>query len=134
MRLPRPLVSRPVAIKSLDKALPTPNAGRRRPPDSTSMVAHALAVSTGSRSPMLATFMPNLSFLLPPANAAITLITSRLGAFSIMRSLCQIESMPPLSQRFTQFQKPLPSSNVKFAIPIPAPTVIPFPKFCYVFF
>ena len=88
------------------------------------MVAHCLATSTGSRKPRLATFMPNLSRLVAPARAAITLMHSRLSAAEISRSDCQMESMPPLSQRSTHCQNPLASSNGKFAMPMPALTVI----------
>ena len=83
------------------------------------------ASATAARR-MPATFMPNFSRLLPPARAAITLMVSRFGVFSMMRSLCQMESTPPLSHRLTHSQKPLPSSKVKFAIPIPAPMVMMF--------
>ena len=50
MRRPRPLVSRPVAFQSGARAVPMPKAGSIRPPLSTSIVAHCLASSSGSRS------------------------------------------------------------------------------------
>ena len=64
VRLPRPLVFRPGKIVGARCHL---KAGRSRPLDSTSMVAQAFAISTGSRRAMLATFMPNFRRLLPPA-------------------------------------------------------------------
>ena len=68
------------------------------------MVAHCLAVCSGSRSPMEATFMPNLIFLVAPASPAITLMHSRNGSLEISRSVCHRESTPASSQRFTHCQ------------------------------
>ena len=72
-----------------------PKAGSSRPSESTSMVAHCLAVSTGSRSPRLATFIPNLMRRVPPARAAMTLMHSSPPSAPMMRSDCQMESTPP---------------------------------------
>ena len=69
---PRPRVSRPVASQSGARLLPMPNIGNRRPSLRTSMVAHCLASSSGSRRPSVATFMPNLMRWVAPASAAMT--------------------------------------------------------------
>ena len=58
VRRPRVLVSMSSAFHSGPSGLPMPKAGSRRPSDSTSMVAHCLASSTGSRSASDTTFMP----------------------------------------------------------------------------
>ena len=97
-----------------------PNAGNSLPSESTSIVAHCLAVSTGSRSPRLATFMPNLMRRVPPARAAMTLMHSSPPSAPMMRSDCQIESTPPASHRSTQRQKPRASSKLKLPMPTPA--------------
>ena len=47
------------------------NAGKRRPSLRRSMVAHCFAVIRGSRSAILATFIPNRIFEVAPAMAAI---------------------------------------------------------------
>ncbi len=88
------------------------------------MVAQALAVSTGSRSARLATFMPNFRRRLPPASAAMTLMHSSWGSRLIIRSLCQMESTPPASHRSTQRQKSGAAWNGKLAMPSPALTVM----------
>jgi hypothetical protein len=56
-----------------------PKAGSRRPFDSTSIVAHCLASSTGSRNTSDTTFMPNFMRRVRPAKAAIVVIDSRNG-------------------------------------------------------
>ena len=50
-------------------------------------------------------------FRVRPASAAITLMHSRFASREISRSDCQIESIPPLSQMSTHFQKPRASSE-----------------------
>ena len=81
-----------------------PKAGSSRPSDSTSMVAHCLANSTGSRSASDTTFMPKRSRRVRPASAAITAMHSRIGWRLTSRSVCHSESTPPASQRSTQRQ------------------------------
>ena len=102
--LPRVLVSMCSAAHSGPRGEPMPNAGSRRPSDSTSMVAHCLASSTGSRSASDTTFMPNFSRRVRPASAAITLMHSSCGSRLSSRSVCQMESTPPASHRSTQRQ------------------------------
>ena len=72
-----------------------PKAGSSRPSDSTSMVAHCLASSTGSRIASDTTFMPKLIRRVRPASAAIVVMHSRIGVRLTSRSVCQIESTPP---------------------------------------
>ena len=124
VRVPRPLVSRPVDFQSGERMLPMPNAGSSRPLLSTSMVAHCLASSSGSRMPTDATFMPNLSRLVAPAIAAIALMHSRIGSLETSRSVCQSESTPPVSHISTQRQNPSAPANGKLASPIPMPMVM----------
>ena len=81
-----------------------PKAGSRRPSDSTSMVAHCLATSTGSRMASDTTFMPNLSRRVRPASAAIAVMHSSIGSRLSSRSVCHSESTPPASHRSTQRQ------------------------------
>ena len=81
-----------------------PKAGNRRPSDSTSMVAHCLASSTGSRSASDTTFMPKRRRRVRPASAAIAAMHSRIGWRLTRRSVCHSESMPPASHRSTQRQ------------------------------
>jgi hypothetical protein len=104
VRRPRVLVSIPSASHSGPRGLPIPNPGSSRPSDSTSIVAHCLASSTGSRSASDTTFMPNFSRRVRPASAAIAVMHSRIGALLISRSVCQTESIPPASHRSTQRQ------------------------------
>ena len=119
VRRPRPSVSVPVAAQSGARIAPMPKAGSRRPSLSTSIVAHCLASSSGSRSPTEATFMPNLMRWVRPASAAITLITSRNGSSETRRSVCQRESTPPSSQRSTQRQKASAPENGNALSPSP---------------
>ena len=64
---PRVAVSSPIACHSGAAGLPMPKAGSSRPSESTSMVAHCLATSTGSRKASETTFMPNFSRRVRPA-------------------------------------------------------------------
>ena len=48
--------------------------------------------------------MPNFTFFVAPARAAMLLITSRKGSFEIRRSVCQMESIPDSSQSRTHSQ------------------------------
>ena len=101
---PRVFVSIPSASHSGPSGLPMPKAGSRRPSDSTSMVAHCLASSTGSRNASDTTFMPNCMRRVRPAKAAIVVIDSRNGWRLTIRSVCQIESTPPASHMSIQRQ------------------------------
>ena len=66
VRRPRPLVSVPVAAQSGARIAPMPKAGKSRPSLSTSMVAHCLASSSGSRSPTRGDVHAELDPLGPP--------------------------------------------------------------------
>src|SRR5260221_2284686 len=123
VRLPLVFVSRLRVFHSGAAGLPMPNAGRRRPSDSRSMVAHCLASRTGSRSASDTTFMPNLILRVRPASAAITLKLSRIGSLETSRSVCHSESTPPPSQASTQRQQPRAPSNGNSIKPNPTATV-----------
>src|SRR5450755_2158604 len=119
---PRVLVSMPSACHSGASGLPMPKAGSRRPSDSTSMVAHCLASSTGSRNASDTTFMPNRMRRVRPAKAAIVVIDSRYGWRLTIRSVCQIESTPPASHMSIQRQYAAAPENGNSAQPSPIPT------------
>jgi hypothetical protein len=104
VRRPRVLVSMSSASHSGPSGLPMPKPGSSRPSESTSIVAHCLASSTGSRSASDTTFMPKRSRRVRPASAAITAMHSRIGCLLTSRSVCHSESIPPASQRSTQRQ------------------------------
>src|SRR6516225_7424346 len=99
-----------------------PKAGSRRPSDRTSMVAHCLASSTGSRNASDTTFMPNFMRRVRPAKAAIVVIDSRNGWRLTIRSVCQIESTPPASHMSIQRQYAAAPENGNSAQPNPIPT------------
>ena len=99
--------------------LPMPKAGSSRPSDKTSIVAHCLATSTGSRNASDSTLTPNLSRRVRPANAAITLMHSRIGSRLTMRSVCHSESTPPDSHKSTQRQNPAIPENGNSIRPSP---------------
>ena len=101
-----------------------PKAGSRRPSDSTSIVAHCLASSMGSRKASDTTFMPNFRRRVRPASAAIVAMLSRIGARLTMRSACHSESTPPCSQRSTQRQKPAAEAKGNSDRPSPIDTVM----------
>ena len=103
---PRVVVSMCIAVHSAPRGLPMPNPGSSRPPDSTSIVAHCFASSTGSRSATDTTLTPNLIRRVRPAIAASAVMHSRIGVRLTIRSVCQIESSPPCSHRSTQRQNP----------------------------
>ena len=56
-----------------------PKPGSSRPCDSTSIVAHCLASSTGSRNASDTTLTPNLIRRVRPAIAASAVMHSRIG-------------------------------------------------------
>jgi hypothetical protein len=112
----------PSACHSGASGLPMPNAGSRRPSDSTSMVAHCFASSTGSRNASDTTFMPNRIRRVRPASAAIVVIDSRNGRGPTIRSVCQIESTPPASHMSIQRQYAAAPENGNSAQPSPIPT------------
>src|SRR3984893_13688504 len=118
---PRVLVSMPSACHSGASGLPMPKAGSRRPSDSTSMVAHCLASSTGSRNASDTTFIPNRMRRVRPAKAAIVVIDSRNGWRLTIRSVCQIESTPPASHMSIQRQYAAAPENGNSAQPSPIP-------------
>src|SRR5262245_11729265 len=119
---PRVFVSTPRASHSGPSGLPMPKAGSRRPSDNTSMVAHCLASSTGSRNASDTTFMPNFMRRVRPAKAAIVVIDSRNGWRLTIRSVCQIESTPPASHMSIQRQYAVAPENGNSAQPNPIPT------------
>src|SRR5262245_27396185 len=125
---PRVAGSRCMASHSGPRGLPMPNPGSMRPPESTSMVAHCLASSTGSRIAAPTTFTPNLIRRVRPAIAARAVMHSRIGVRLTRRSLCQIESTPPCSHRSTQRQKPDAVRNGYSIRPIPAAMVRGMPS------
>src|ERR1700751_5411330 len=119
---PRVVVSARSACHSGPTGLPTPKAGSRRPSDSTSMVAHCLASSTGSRNASDTTFIPNFMRRVRPAKAAIVVMDSRNGWRLTIRSVCQIESAPPASHMSIQRQYAAAPENGNSAQPSPIPT------------
>src|ERR1700759_3097713 len=119
---PRVLVSTPSASHSGPSGLPMQKAGSKRPSDRTSMVAHCLASSTGSRNASDTTFMPNFMRRVRPAKAAIVFIDSRNGRGLTIRSVCQIESTPPASHMSIQRQYAAAPENGNSAQPSPIPT------------
>src|SRR5262245_856431 len=126
---PRVFVSTPRASHSGPSGLPMPKAGSRRPSDNTSMVAHCLASSTGSRNASDTTFMPNFMRRVRPAKAAIVVIDSRNGWRLTIRSVCQIESTPPASHMSIQRQYAAAPENGNSAQPSPIPTPMRHPSF-----
>src|SRR5262245_49162515 len=120
---PRVVGSRCMASHSGPRGLPMPKPGSMRPSDSTSMVAHCLASSTGSRITAATTLTPNLIRRVRPATAASPVMHSRIGVRLTRRSLCQIESTPPSSHRSTQRQNPDAVRNGYSIRPMPAATV-----------
>src|SRR5262249_39247858 len=121
---PRVLVSRFRVRHSGASGLPMPKAGNSRPSDNTSIVAHCLAKSTGSRKANDSTLTPNLIRRVRPASAAITLMHSRIGSRLIMRSVCHSESTPPASHRSTQRQNPATPEHGNSIRPSPIATFL----------
>src|ERR1700733_15036728 len=118
---PRVFVSTPSASHSGASGLPMPKAGSRRPSESTSIVAHCLASSTGSRNGSDTTFMPNRMRRVRPAKAATVVIDSRNGSRLTTRSVCHIESTPPASHMSIQRQYAAAPENGNSAQPSPIP-------------
>ncbi len=96
-----------------------PKPGSSRPFESTSIVAHCLASSTGSRIATETTLTPNLIRRVRPAIAASAVMLSRNGWRLTRRSVCQMESMPPCSHRSTQRQNPSTVWNGNSMMPTP---------------
>ena len=76
---PRVAVSMCSVCHSGPCGLPMPNPGSSLPCDSTSIVAHCFASSTGSRNASDTTFTPNLIRRVRPAIAASAVMHSRIG-------------------------------------------------------
>ena len=82
--------SMPKACCSAGWAMPSPNAGRKRPSQSTSRLASSLASSAGLRPGSTCTLVPSLSRSVRPAATASPTIGS--GASAVIRSDSQSES------------------------------------------
>src|SRR5437867_3550146 len=108
---PRSLNGTPEASNSRGSSTPTPTAGRRRPPESQSIVAISLAATTGVRYGRTITLGPNLSLLVRAATAARVVMTSGTGAGEERRSESQRESMPLRSRNSHSVQRNAPPSR-----------------------
>ena len=68
--------------------------------------------------------MPNFSFSVRAARAAMKVIDSRIGSREISRSVCQIESTSLSSHRSIHRHMVSTSENGKLASPIPIRSLI----------
>src|SRR5262245_31998756 len=110
----------PNACCSTGCAMPRPNAGRARPPDSTSSVAHSLATSAGLRPGSTATLAPSLIFFVTAA--AYVSPRTGSGAGPLMRSDSQSESNPCDSRPAASAPRCSPSRGRRFPSPYPMRT------------